>query len=79
MRKGYVKKSINPQMVKFKTSLTTDLSKFVLANSITLTPGTVTVRIQGDEFLVHALTDYVAEGLPGEMEDRVKKIFGDRA
>ena len=32
-----------------------DLAKTIFANSITLTPGTVTVEIEGDKFLVHAL------------------------
>ena len=64
-------------MVSFKTTLTSDFAKFVLANSITLTPGTVTVRIKNDEFLVHALTDFTANGVPGDMERRVKHIFGE--
>jgi multicomponent Na+:H+ antiporter subunit E len=51
------------------------LSKFILANSITLTPGTVTVRVEGSRFLVHALTDSAARGLPGAMEKRIANIF----
>ncbi len=67
---------LNPQMITFKTTLKHDLPKFVLANSITLTPGTVTVRINDNEYLVHALTDHVAKSLPGEMEKKVASIFG---
>ena len=66
---------LQPQMVEFKTNLKTDLAKFVLANSITLTPGTVTVRIENDVFLIHALTNHTAAGVPGEMEERIKLIF----
>ncbi len=44
---------INPGIVKFKTKLTTNYSKMVLANSITLTPGTLTVDIVDDTFYIH--------------------------
>tara|TARA_B000000557_G_C20637628_1_gene385001 strand:- start:112 stop:606 length:495 start_codon:yes stop_codon:yes gene_type:complete len=66
---------LEPQMVEFKTELKTDLAKFVLANSITLTPGTVTVRIEDGVFLIHALTDHTAAGVPGDMEKRIQQIF----
>jgi len=46
---------IDPVLVRFRTHLTTDLAKTILANSITLTPGTITVQVSGDEFLVHSL------------------------
>tara|TARA_B100000427_G_scaffold54552_2_gene42267 strand:+ start:3207 stop:3698 length:492 start_codon:yes stop_codon:yes gene_type:complete len=73
-----IKSRINPQLVTFKTSLKHDFSKFVLANSITLTPGTVTIRISDSEFLVHALTDEVAASLPGDMESKVANVFNER-
>jgi multicomponent Na+:H+ antiporter subunit E len=44
---------INPGIVKFKTKLTTNYSKMVLANSITLTPGTLSVDFIGDTFYIH--------------------------
>ena len=44
---------INPGIVKFQTKLTTDYSKMVLANSITLTPGTLSVDIIDDTFYIH--------------------------
>jgi multicomponent Na+:H+ antiporter subunit E len=44
---------INPGIVKFKTKLKTDYSKMVLANSITLTPGTLTVDVIDDTFYIH--------------------------
>lgn len=67
---------IDPQVVKFKTKLETDISSVVLANSITLTPGTITMDIQDGVFYVHALSRKVAEELnAGEMEDRVAHIF----
>jgi len=66
---------LSPRMVEFDTRLEKELSRFVLANSITLTPGTVTVRVEGNRFLVHALTEKAACGLPGAMEWRIANIF----
>jgi multicomponent Na+:H+ antiporter subunit E len=70
-----MKKMIDPQLIEFKTKLKGDLPKFLLATSITLTPGTITVRIDGDRFLIHALTPETAAAVPGDMEDRVGAIF----
>jgi multicomponent Na+:H+ antiporter subunit E len=44
---------IRPAVVRVRTELTSELGRLVLANSITLTPGTLTVDVQGDELLVH--------------------------
>ena len=44
---------INPGIVKFKSKLPSDYSKMVLANSITLTPGTLSIDIIGDTFYIH--------------------------
>ncbi len=52
---------IEPSIVKFKTRLKSDTAKVTLANSITLTPGTITMDIIGDTFYVHALTREAAE------------------
>jgi len=66
---------IEPRVIRFKTSLKTDFAKFVFANSITLTPGTVTVRVDGDEFSVHAISPRTADTLPGIMQDKIKAVF----
>lgn len=50
------KMPLQPTIVTFNPGLSTDLSKTILANSITLTPGTLTIDVAGDEFTVHALT-----------------------
>lgn len=69
---------INPKIITFRSKLYSDLSLVTLANSITLTPGTITVFVSGDgEFHVHAIDDVSAEGLPGEMEARIAKAFGE--
>ena len=46
---------ITPTLAKVKTVCKTDLAKVTFANSITMTPGTVTVEIEGDKLLVHGL------------------------
>lgn len=51
---------INPALVKVKTKCTTDLAKTLFANSITLTPGTVTVEVERDRLLIHALYEDAA-------------------
>lgn len=50
------KMPIQPGIVIFNPGLKTDLSKTILANSITLTPGTLSIDVDGDTFTVHALT-----------------------
>ena len=70
-------KEVCPSIVKFQTPLKSDFEKFMLANSITLTPGTTTMRIVGDTFYVHAISKTTAAGLDGEMDRRIAHIFAD--
>ncbi len=66
---------IDPHLFRFKSKLTRPLAKVTLGQSITLTPGTITVNIHEDEFTVYALTTESAEALPGEMEERVARAL----
>lgn len=51
------------------------LGKVMLANSITLTPGTISVKMEGDEILVHALSfEGAAEDLSGDMDRRIQAL-----
>jgi multicomponent Na+:H+ antiporter subunit E len=69
---------VDPQLVRFKPDLKTDLGIVTLAHSITLTPGTVTVEANEKEFVIHAIWQKSAEGIiGGEMQQKVKKIEGD--
>lgn len=52
-----------PVLVTFKTNLQSPVLRVILANSITLTPGTITVSLQDDEFKVHALDKDFADGI----------------
>ena len=66
---------IDPTIVTFKTKLKSNIARDALANSITLTPGTITIRVVDQVFYVHAISRKAAAGLPGEMEDRLAKVF----
>ena len=57
------KSKIEPKMVYFKTDLKKDTSKVALANSITITPGTITVNVSDDVFCVHAMDASMADGI----------------
>ena len=56
-------KGPDPVMVEFHSGLEGELSNVLLANSITLTPGTFTVHQEGDSFIVHCLRPEYAEGI----------------
>ena len=66
---------IDPHIFRFTTILKRPISKVAMAQSITLTPGTITVNIYEDQIAVYALTKEAAEALPGEMERRVAKAL----
>lgn len=55
---------IEPTLIYFKTGLKSDLAKAALANSITLTPGTITCNLADDgTFLVHCIDKEMAQGI----------------
>ena len=68
---------IDPQIITFKTRLKDDVSKILLANSITLTPGSIAIDIDKDTFYIHALTKQAADGVPGNMETKLANIMGE--
>lgn len=70
---------INPCVVKFRYVADNPMAAVILANSITLTPGTVTMNVTQDGlFEVHALTDGAADGLedPDGMPGKVAWLLG---
>ena len=69
---------IDPKIITFKSRLKSDMSLVTFANSITLTPGTITVYVSvyGD-FKVHVIDPVSGQLLPGEMEERIAKAFGE--
>ena len=67
---------IDPHIIRFKVKLKTDTGLTTFGNSITLTPGTITVLVHEGSFYVHAINQKVANDLlTGEMEDRVTQIY----
>ncbi len=66
---------ISPGMVRFGSPMKTGLHKTILANSISLTPGTLTVLVEEEEFMVHALTRKNAEEVvTWELAEELAKI-----
>jgi len=69
---------IDPRIIKFHSKLKSDLALVTFANSITLTPGTITINVSIDgDFKVHAIDKASADPLPGEMEAHVARTFGE--
>jgi multicomponent Na+:H+ antiporter subunit E len=68
-------KSITPTVFKVVASQKTDVYRVLYANSITMTPGTITLDVKGDLLEIHALTIEGAEGIQsGEMDRRVSQL-----
>ncbi|MFR6291576.1 MAG: Na+/H+ antiporter subunit E [Peptococcaceae bacterium] len=70
---------INPRVIRFRIKMDNPMAHATLANSITLTPGTVTLNVTEDGlYEIHALTDGAAEGLlEGGMQKRIADLFGE--
>jgi len=65
---------ISPRLIRVRASQKTTTGKVIYANSITLTPGTISLDVRDDQILVHALTTESAAGVEsGEMDARVKR------
>lgn len=62
--------SIEPTLVTFRTGLRTGFGRFLLANSITLTPGTITVRMEGDCLTVHCIRRSMLDTSPDSVFER---------
>jgi len=68
-------KSISPTMTLIDATQKTDFGKVAYANSITLTPGTISVALEDDQILVHALLSESIDDLKtGEMDRRVTQV-----
>jgi len=73
------KPKLQRNMIVVNAKHKTEIGNVVLANSITLTPGTVSVNMHDQKILVHAL-DFAGaeEDLSGDMARKVSKLEGDR-
>ncbi len=70
-----VEEAMEPVIVKFRVDLKTDWARVLLANSITLTPGTITVALEENEYTVHCLDTSLAEGLESSVFVELLKKF----
>jgi multicomponent Na+:H+ antiporter subunit E len=69
--------AIGPAVLRLKATQKSELGHVIYANSITLTPGTVTIGLEKGVLSVHALTRGAAEGLKsGDMDRRVTAVEG---
>ena len=74
------KEVMEPVLVKVHTTLKSERARVVLANSITLTPGTITVSLTGQELLVHCLDKSLAEGMENSAFVKLlEQLEGDEA
>jgi multicomponent Na+:H+ antiporter subunit E len=72
------KYELEPAVVHFKADLHSQFARVLLANSITLTPGTITVALDGDEYTVHCLDKELAVGLDSsifvQLLERIERV-----
>ena len=70
---------ISPRLIRHETELRSDGELVVFGNSITLTPGTITVEIEPGELVVHALDEFSSTDLlSGALEARVGRVFSSK-
>ena len=68
---------IEPMLVSFDVHFESDFAKALFANSITLTPGTITAEVEGDTYRVHALDASFTEGInEGKIIDILHRMEG---
>lgn len=69
------REEVQPMLVTFHSDLKTTTGKAFLANAITLTPGTITVSLEKDQYTVHCLDESLAEGMDNsEFVTYIKKL-----
>lgn len=71
-----MKHLIKPCVIKFDSRLKSDYARTTFANSITLTPGTITVNADAlGRFTVHCIDEKSSRALPGAMEEKIAWVF----
>lgn len=67
---------IDPEIIQFDSRLKGDYARMLFANSITLTPGTITVDVTVfGRFSVHCINAFSGQSLPGKMEEKIAAVF----
>jgi multicomponent Na+:H+ antiporter subunit E len=81
MLKAVLSGTSKPRIVHFRTHLHSDLSRMTLANSITLTPGTITLDLNDDHLTVHWMfsttthAKVAGEAIKGKIERIIKRVW----
>ena len=81
MLQAIVTGDVQPRIVYFRTRLRSDLARMALANSITLTPGTITLDLNDDHLIVHWFfctthhTKAAGEEIKGKLEAAIQKVW----
>ncbi len=71
---------LSPSLAKVSVRNTQETERVIYANSITLTPGTLSVDLEDDEITVHALQEASIEELKaGDMESKITSIWGENS
>jgi multicomponent Na+:H+ antiporter subunit E len=67
---------IDPGVLRFRTGLQSPMARAILANSITLVPGTMTLEVNDDEFVVHAFIPSAVDDLASAtMQNKIADVF----
>ena len=70
---------IDPKMIRYRTKLREEAGIVLLGNSITLTPGTITVEVESQEFVVHAMDDRSAHDITSlQFEKQIACLFDEK-
>ena len=70
---------IDPKMIRYRTKLREEAGIVLLGNSITLTPGTITVEVESQEFVVHAMDDRSAHDITSlQLEKQIACLFDEK-
>lgn len=62
---------VEPVIISYQTRLRSKLGRVILANSITLTPGTITISLEEDELVIHCLDKTMAEGIENSIFEQL--------
>ena len=70
---------IDPKLIRYRTKLREEAGIVLLGNSITLTPGTITVEVNSQDLVVHAMDDKSAHDVTSlHMDQRIAVLFGEK-
>jgi multicomponent Na+:H+ antiporter subunit E len=70
---------IDPKLIRYRTKLREEAGIVLLGNSITLTPGTITVEVESQDLVVHAMDDSSAHDITSlQFEQQIAGLFGEK-